>query len=88
MNCWFARNRFVEIFRMMAIDNFEGSLMARDRNKTRVIPPADLDQPCFREFSAPELNSRISKTAHNLKFARIYNFIVYSCDVCWRQNRS
>ncbi|MEY4244394.1 MAG: hypothetical protein RLZZ245_1979 [Verrucomicrobiota bacterium] len=41
MNCWFARNRFVEIFRMMAIDNFEGSSMARDRSKTRVLPPAD-----------------------------------------------
>ena len=41
MNCGFVRNRFMEMFRMMAIDNFEGSLMARDRNKTRVIPPAD-----------------------------------------------
>lgn len=55
MNCWFARNRFVEIFRMMAIDNFEGSLMARDRNKTRVIPPADSDQPRFPWVFSPRI---------------------------------
>ncbi len=38
---WFAQNRLAAIFRMRAIGGLEGALVARDRNKAPVIPPAD-----------------------------------------------
>ena len=37
---------------------------------------------------SPRIELEDRHNAHNLKFARIYNSIVYSCDACWRQNRS